>query len=156
MEATEIKIKQEEVKLTVKLKDLIAFYNVAGVFVSKNKFSKLTYAVDKVKDRIESVISDYNDFLEDIRVDLASSDSEGNILMNEDNSSYRYTKENIKKLNKQVRDKNRSLVTIEPYYVKVQDIPTNLESAWLSTLIPFVIKEEDKFEILKFTLDNKK
>ena len=155
MEATEIKTKQEEVKLAVKLKELIAFYNVASVFVSQNKFSKLTYAVDKVKNSVETIINDYNDFLEDVRVDLASSDSDGNILMNESSNGYKYTKENIKKLNKQVRDKNSSLVTIKPHYVKVENIPTDLEPAWLATLIPFVIKEEDKFEILKI-LDNKK
>lgn len=144
---------KDEIK--VKLKDAVNFYNTAGMFISQNKLSKLTYAVDKIKGKLETVVDKYNDHIEDTKVELASSDSDGNIMLSDDNNSYKYTKENTKKLNKEVRDYNKKLVTIKPHIVSFDDIPKTLNPNWLDILIPFVIKEEDKFDILEMLESNK-
>jgi hypothetical protein len=59
---------------------------------------KLTKIGEKMKSHLEA----YNDKLDDIRLEHANTDKDGSLLLDE-NGGYKYTKEQLKELNKKVK-----------------------------------------------------
>lgn len=63
--------------------------------------------LQKIAERIKPILEKYQELSEDLRLDHASCDKDGNLLINE-KGGYSFTKEAIKKLNQQSRDLNES------------------------------------------------
>ena len=63
--------------------------------------------LQKIAERIKPILDKYQELSEDLRLDHASCDKDGNLLINE-KGGYSFTKEAIKKLNQQSRDLNES------------------------------------------------
>lgn len=64
--------------------------------------SKGMKKLQKIGEKIKSNLEDYNEKLEDIRLDNAHTDDKGCLIMDEKNG-YKYSKDGIKKLNKDIK-----------------------------------------------------
>jgi hypothetical protein len=63
--------------------------------------------LQKIAEKVKPILEKYQELSEDLRLDNASVDKDGNLLINE-KGGYSFTKEAIKKLNQQSRDLNES------------------------------------------------
>lgn len=72
--------------------------------------------LQKIAERIKPILEKYQELSEDLRLDHASCDKDGNLLINE-KGGYSFTKEAIKKLNQQSRDLNESSFDFDPIEV---------------------------------------
>ena len=69
--------------------------------------------LQKIAEKVKPILEKYQELSEDLRLDNASVDKDGNLLINE-KGGYSFTKEAIKKLNQQSRDLNESTFDFEP------------------------------------------
>jgi len=58
--------------------------------------------LQKIGEKMKSHLEAYNDKLDDIRLECANTDKDGSLLLDE-NGGYKYTKEQLKELNKKVK-----------------------------------------------------
>ena len=58
--------------------------------------------LSKIGEKMKSHLEAYNDKLDDIRLECANTDKDGSLLLDE-NGGYKYTKEQLKELNKKVK-----------------------------------------------------
>lgn len=86
-------------KTNADLLNLIQLLN-ANVGEAKTKGQK---KLVKIGERLKPFIEDFNDKREEIRLDAASVDKDGNLLQNE-KGEYSFNKEGVKKLNQQIKD----------------------------------------------------
>lgn len=86
-------------KTNAELMALVQFLN-ANVGEGKTKGQK---KLIKIGERIQPLLDEFNDKKEELRLDNASVDKDGNLLLNEKNE-YNFTKEGVKKLNQQLRE----------------------------------------------------
>lgn len=105
--------------------------------------TKFTYALEKMISRTNEYEKKYQSFLEDARVDLASEDDKKNLIVNE-KGQFSFTRENHKLLNQKIREKQKELVEIEPYFVDPKHIPEDLNVSLKEMFIGFVIKDEEE------------
>lgn len=66
----------------------------------------------KIAERLKPILDDYNEKAEDLRLDNASVDKDGNLLLNE-KGGYQFTKEGAKKLAQQSKELNLSSFEFE-------------------------------------------
>lgn len=78
----------------------------------------------KIAERLKPILDDYNEKAEELRLDNASVDKDGNLILNE-KGGYQFTKEGAKKLAQQSKDLNLSEFDFEP--IKILN-PQGLES----------------------------
>ena len=126
--------------MTKTFKELFEFLATANVYIGENKEpkDKLSYAIKKVRKRLEAAMDIWNEALADFQYDNASLDEKGNILRDEKNN-LKFTVEKQKKLDKEARDLRKKTFDFEPYYAT--DLPKDLDEFVKEALIGFVIKE---------------
>jgi hypothetical protein len=83
--------------------------------------------------KVQIHLDQYNEKAEELRLDAASVDKDGNLILNE-KGSYSFSKDGLKKLNQQSKDLNLSLFDFDPIVV---NNPEGLEiypflSAWVT------------------------
>lgn len=105
--------------------------------------TKFTYALEKMISRTNEYEKKYQSFLEDARVDLASEDDKKNLIVNE-KGQFSFTRENHKKLNEKIREKQKEQVEIEPYFVDPKHIPEDLNLSLREMFIGFVIEDAEE------------
>jgi len=86
-------------KTNADLLSLIQLLN-ANVGESKTKGQK---KLVKIGERLKPFIDEFNEKREEIRLDAASVDKDGNLITNE-KGDYSFNKEGVKKLNQQIKD----------------------------------------------------
>lgn len=129
--------------MTKKYQDLINFINEASQINPED--TKFKYHVEKMVARIKAAIkksnveTDYQEKIQDTRIENASEDKEGNILR--DGQSYKYTKENEKKLIKEMRkltnELNDSGIDVEPNILTIfPELTASQYEAFKGLLIP--------------------
>jgi hypothetical protein len=96
-------------KSNAELLTLVQFLN-ANVGEGKTKGQK---KLIKIGERIQKQLDEFNEKKEELRLDNASVDKDGNLLLNEKNE-YHFNKEGIKKLNSQLKDLLLSEINFEP------------------------------------------
>lgn len=125
----------------------------------KNKF---LYAILKNQKKTDKLIADYNkwqrdfhlDKSEDLKIELASVDEKGNVIQDSE-GKFSYTKENMKKLTKELKNLQEKLVErletykqrefeIEPYITTDadNDIVKSLSEEEVEALTGFVLPEK--------------
>jgi hypothetical protein len=65
--------------------------------------SKAGKKLEKLAKKIQSHLDDYNEKVEDIRLDNANTDESGSLLLDE-KGGYKFSKEGIKNMNKKVKE----------------------------------------------------
>jgi hypothetical protein len=90
-------------KSYVELFTLVHFINV-NTKEAKTKGQKKLALIGK---KVQVFLDEYNEKAEDLRLDAASVDKDGNLILNE-KGSYSFSKEGLKKLNEKSKDLNLS------------------------------------------------
>jgi hypothetical protein len=96
-------------KTNAELLTLVQFLN-ANVGEGRTKGQK---KLIKIGERIQKQLDEFNEKKEELRLDNASVDKDGNLLLNEKNE-YNFNKEGVKKLNSQLKDLLLSEISFEP------------------------------------------
>lgn len=95
------------------------FLMAAQMWLSKDKSranTKFGWALQRVLPRVQKVLGQYNDRLEELRIDLCSADDAGNVLKDA-HKELVFTKENLKKFNAERQKLYESFeVEIEAYH----------------------------------------
>lgn len=99
-------------KTNADLLTLVQFLN-ASVGEGKTKGQK---KLIKIGERIQKHLDEFNEKKEELRLDNASVDKDGNLLLNE-KGEYNFNKEGVKKLNSQLKDLLLSEISFEPIHV---------------------------------------
>ena len=90
-------------KSYVELFTLVHFIN-ANVKEAKTKGQKKLALIGK---KVQVFLDEYNEKAEELRLEAASVDKDGNLILNE-KGSYSFSKDGLKKLNQQSKDLNLS------------------------------------------------
>jgi hypothetical protein len=107
-----------------------------------NQETKIQKKLFKIFEKVKPILEDYNEKVNELRLDNASADSEGMLLMDE-KGGYKFSKEGVKLLTKQVSDLDNSEFPFEKINVVN---PQGLEEFiflrdWV-TGVPFEADEE--------------
>jgi hypothetical protein len=128
-------------KTNADLLNLIQLLN-ANVGEAKTKGQK---KLVKIGERLKPFIDDFNDKREEIRLDAASVDKDGNLITNE-KGEYSFNKEGVKKLNKQIKD--LLLETLDFTPIPVIN-PEGLEAYWFldGWILGVEFKKQEEIEL---------
>jgi transcriptional regulator of heat shock response len=108
----------------------------------KGQDTKVSQKLGKVAKKLEKYVNEYNEQIEEIRIDNASTDDKG-VILKEEKGGYKFSKEGLKKVMKQVKQLTEKEFTYEPINVVN---PAGLEEFtflkdWL-TGVEFITEEE--------------
>lgn len=99
-------------KTNADLLTLVQYLN-ANVGEGKTKAQK---KLVRIGERIQGNLDDFNEKKEELRLDNASVDKDGNLVLNE-KGEYNFNKDGLKKLNQQLKDLLLSEIDFEPISV---------------------------------------
>lgn len=91
--------------------EIIVLAQVLKHFVGDGK-TKSQKKLAKISEKLKPYLEKYDELADDLRLDNASVDKDGNLLLKE-NGGYFYTKENLKKLNAESKKLNLTEVEFE-------------------------------------------
>jgi hypothetical protein len=96
-------------------KDLIITANLLAANMG-DQTTKTQKKLRKIYDKIKPLIDSYQEQLEDLRLENASVDDKGNLVLNE-KGEYKFTKDAIKKLNAAIKDLSEKEIEFKPIEV---------------------------------------
>lgn len=108
----------------------------------KGEDTKVSQKLGKIAKKLTKYIDEYNEQIEEIRIDNASTDDKG-VILKEEKGGYKFSKEGLKKVMKQIKELNEKEFT----YEKINVVnPSGLEEFtflqdWL-TGVEFIKEEE--------------
>jgi len=108
----------------------------------KGEDTKVSQKLAKIAKKLEKYLNDYNEQVEEIRIDNASTDDKG-VILKEEKGGYKFGKEGLKKLLNQIKQLGEKEFNYEPINVVN---PAGLEEFtflkdWL-TGVEFITEEE--------------
>jgi hypothetical protein len=108
----------------------------------KGEDTKVSQKLAKIAKKLEKYLNDYNEQVEEIRIDNASTDDKG-VILKEEKGGYKFSKEGLKNLLTQIKELGEKEFDYEPINVVN---PAGLEEFtflkdWL-TGIEFITEEE--------------
>jgi hypothetical protein len=113
--------------------------------------SKGMKKLQKIGEKIKSNLEDYNEKLEDIRLDNAHTDDKGCLIM-EDKGGYKYSKDGIKKLNKDIKALLQSTFELYQFTFSNEGIENYaFLEGWVEGLVFPKMEQEDEVEIIEET-----
>jgi hypothetical protein len=125
--------------------EIYTFNQAAGVYLAKmdGKKNKLTYAIEKVGKKVESVFNEYNEAITDLEIDHAAVGEDGCLILDE-KGGYKHTPQGQKDRNKGFKKlattwENKEF-EIEGYFVK--EVPSNVSKEVRAVLEGFVIEPQ--------------
>ena len=108
----------------------------------KEQDTKVSQKLGKIAKKLEKYINEYNEQVEEIRIDNASTDDKG-VILKEEKGGYKFSKDGLKKVLKQIKELNEK----EFIYEKINIVnPAGLEEfSFLQDWVTGVefIKEEE-------------
>jgi hypothetical protein len=116
--------------------------NEIGKQQVKGQETKISQKLGKIAKKLEKYVNEYNEQVEEIRIDNASTDDKG-VILKEEKGGYKFSKEGLKNVLKQIKDLNEK----EFIYEKINVVnPSGLEEFiflqdWL-TGVEFIKEEE--------------
>jgi transcriptional regulator of heat shock response len=108
----------------------------------KGQDTKVSQKLGKVAKKLEKYVNEYNEQIEEIRIDNASTDDKG-VILKEEKGGYKFSKDGLKKVMKQLKELGEKEFKYEPINVVN---PAGLEeftflNGWL-TGVEFITEEE--------------
>jgi hypothetical protein len=108
----------------------------------KGEDTKVSQKLSKIAKKLEKYLNDYNEQVEEIRIDNASTDDKG-VILKEEKGGYKFGKDGLKKLLSQIKELGEKEFIYEPINVVN---PAGLEeftflNGWL-TGVEFITEEE--------------
>lgn len=119
-------------------KELVNFANTARAYLALKQNDKLSYAIRKVLKRVDLDLEAYNEAISDARIDFAATDSDG-LLVEGKNSSFKYERESLKKLNAKVAEIMKKEVDVSQKAYYATELPKDLDQAYVDAFVGFVI-----------------
>lgn len=107
--------------------EIIVLAQVLKYFVEEGK-TKAQKKLAKISEKLKPYLEKYDELADDLRLENASVDKDGNLLLKE-NGGYFYTKENLKKLN--AESKKLNLTEIEFEVIEIINPDGLDEFVWL-------------------------
>ena len=108
----------------------------------KGEDTKVSQKLGKIAKKLEKYVNEYNEQVEEIRIDNASTDDKG-VILKEEKGGYKFGKDGLKKVMKQIKELNEK----EFIYEKINVVnPAGLEEFsflqdWVSG-VEFIKEEE--------------
>lgn len=108
----------------------------------KEQDTKVSQKLGKIAKKLEKYVNEYNEQVEEIRIDNASTDDKG-VILKEEKGGYKFSKDGLKKVMKQIKELNEK----EFIYEKINVVnPARLEEFtflqdWVSG-VEFIKEEE--------------
>lgn len=104
---------------------LIQTANLIGAYIGEQK-TKGQKKLFKIYEKLKPAIDKYQADLEDLRLDNASVDDKGNLILDE-KGNYKFNKDGIKKLNKEIKELAEKEIEF-----KIMEVvnPEGLEDYW--------------------------
>lgn len=108
----------------------------------KEQDTKVSQKLGKIAKKLEKYVNEYNEQVEEIRIDNASTDDKG-VILKEEKGGYKFSKDGLKKVMKQIKELNEK----EFIYEKINVVnPAGLEEFtflqdWVSG-VEFIKEEE--------------
>lgn len=108
----------------------------------KGEDTKVSQKLGKIAKKLEKYVNEYNEQVEEIRIDNASTDDKG-VILKEEKGGYKFSKDGLKKVLKQIKELNEK----EFIYEKINVVnPAGLEEFtflqdWVSG-VEFIKEEE--------------
>jgi len=96
-------------------KDLILTANLLAANMG-DQTTKTQKKLRKIYDKIKPLIDSYQEQLEDLRLENASVDEKGNLILDE-KGGYKFSKDAIKKLNASIKDLSEKEIEFKPIEV---------------------------------------
>jgi hypothetical protein len=126
---------------------LIEFTNVADAYVRTHlEESKLTWGLNRVIKRARKILDDYQFQVEEINITHCAVDG-SEVILRDERGQFKFTKEEILKRNRKIRDLQRTTVEIEPYIVA--EVPEGLSIDQKEAFEEFVFEAtESKLEVV--------
>lgn len=125
--------------------EIIVLAQVLKHFVEDGK-TKAQKKLAKISEKLKPYLEKYDELADDLRLDNASVDKDGNLLLKE-NGGYFYTKENLKKLN--AESKKLNLTEVEFEVIEIIN-PDGLEEfVWLKDWVNGVHFKEIEVETVE-------
>lgn len=122
--------------------EIIVLAQVLKHFVGDGK-TKAQKKLAKISEKLKPYLEKYDELADDLRLENASVDKDGNLLLKE-NGGYFYTKENLKKLN--AESKKLNLTEVEFEVIEIIN-PDGLEEfVWLKDWVNGVDFKEIEVE----------
>ncbi len=78
----------------------------------KGEDTKVSQKLGKIAKKLEKYVIEYNEQVEEIRIDNASTDDKG-VILKEEKGGYKFSKEGLKKIMKQIKELNEKEFTYE-------------------------------------------
>lgn len=135
-------------KVTRTYEDLLILIRGLNILMSDKEIlsSKAGKKLEKMAKKVQSHLDEYNEKLEDIRLDNANVDANGSLLTDE-KGGYKYSKEGIKKMNADIKE----LLKKEFEFYQFSFSPEGLEkysflSKWVEGIEESVNADEDEIE----------
>ena len=127
-------------------KSIIRFYNTGNMWLQMNpgKISKFHHALTRTLKKATDIVGEYNDLLEDLNIEFASVDKDGNILKADDGKEYKYTPRNLTARNKKQRELFLKVVPIDVYYAT--ELPEEFGPMEREMFEGFVIRHTEECE----------
>ena len=78
----------------------------------KGQDTKVSQKLGKIAKKLTKYVDEYNEQVEEIRIDNASTDDKG-VILKEEKGGYKFSKEGLKKVMKQIKELNEKEFTYE-------------------------------------------
>ena len=78
----------------------------------KGEDTKVSQKLGKIAKKLEKYLNEYNEQVEEIRIDNASTDDKG-VILKEEKGGYKFGKDGLKKVMKQIKELNEKEFTYE-------------------------------------------
>lgn len=129
---------------TVSYKEIRTFLLASNNYITNFKEeTKLKYAIDKMATRLKPIHDEFYKKVGDIEVENAA-EKEGIVQFinnKEGQREYQFTKEGLKKRDKEVEELfNSKNILVETYHAT--SLPEDLHESWFEVFVPFVVKEK--------------
>lgn len=125
-----------------KYSDLLTLVQILNAFTQEDK-TKGQKKLRKIGELIQPYLDEFNDKKEEMRLDAASVDKDGNLITNE-KGEYSFNKEGVKKLNQAIKELLLTDLNFTPIQVS---FPEGLENyafleGWVKGVKFNIVKEE--------------
>lgn len=133
----------------MKLKEIIRKSNIVNTLMTQEEYdspkqSKLKHAIKRSNARVEELVVKNNSDLADIRVDLASIDEKGNLIVSAD-GKYSYTPANEKEARARAEKLQEQEVEFEPYlFMHESELVEPLDEFTREELVGFFLPDGNK------------
>lgn len=117
--------------------------------VSAKEKDKLSYAVTRLAEGNKTAIGEYNDLIEDAKINNAQVDDKGSLILNA-SGGYTYSKESMRALTKEIAEINKKEVEFSYYKcldnTRVEELPIDVIYALNGVLFDYDLSEFESEE----------